>query len=278
MKNKEVFEEESQMYALKSSLILFIIATTLFVLSILIERSYGNILNAFWKSIIFKISVYFIIVFCVVYVFYILYQKDLKFRTYKAYFNDMFTDSPEPMLIIDKNDLSIIDANKSALNLLEYDKDRIRKLKFLEFIKKENRLNVHNEILSLNNTQQTITQIEIIAHHFNILFCNLTFKPVEDPIFSERLIVSIQNITDIIEYKYKIELFKIKIKQYNLKLNDLFLKKLSQINFDLITLIEKTETGSLQHEKLKLLVQDFDDFKKEYQEIFSSFNDKLFEI
>lgn len=188
----------------------------------------------------------------------------------------MFFESPEPLITFDKKSMKILDVNKAALKLLKYDYEELKNMKLLDLFKKNERANMLNEIASISGDEIVLTQIEILDKKLETLFVNLSFKSIENYDYEEYIILGIRDITDIIELKYEIELFKIKTRQFDLTLNNLFLSKLALINANLqkILMSDKIKDIEVLNE-LKNLIKDYEEFNKQFFDIHNSFVEKL---
>ncbi|MFN4084249.1 MAG: PAS domain S-box protein [Bacteroidia bacterium] len=218
----------------------------------------------------------FILIIGIIYIYYVIYNNQVKYRTYKSYFVSMFFESPEPLITFDKKSMKILDVNKAALKLLKYDYEELKNMKLLDLFKKNERANMLNEIASISGDEIVLTQIEILDKKLETLFVNLSFKSIENYDYEEYIILGIRDITDIIELKYEIELFKIKTRQFDLTLNNLFLSKLALINANLqkILMSDKIKDIEVLNE-LKNLIKDYEEFNKQFFDIHNSFVEKL---
>ncbi len=269
----------------KITAIFFATNFVLWLMGVYIEHAFSNLFSPMWSGILFKLSAMILIFIGSAFVFYIVYQNQLKYRTFKNYFEIVFTQTPLPILIINKQTLEIANANFAAAKLFKFDIDELQKLKLLELVSKSERSNVNNEIISFSKSEHNLLQVELTDAKHDTIFSNLIFKALEPIDGMPIYMIGIVDISDLVMLRYRLDMLKIKSKQFDGIVNNMLSNKFTALHVNLDLLQRKINNlnladGSMHAvSEIELLIKEMngelEKINKEYINLFANYTAKF---
>lgn len=269
----------------KITAIFFATNFVLWLMGVYIEHAFSSLFSPMWSGILFKLSAMILIFIGSAFVFYIVYQNQVKYRTFKNYFEIVFTQTPLPILIINKQTLEIINANYAASKLFKFDVEDLLKLKLLELVTKSERANINNEIISFSRDEHTLLQVELNDSKRETIFTNLIFKALEPMDGMPIYMIGIVDISDLVMLRYRLDMLKIKSKQFDGIVNNMLANKFTSlhVNLDLIqhklSRLSLAESNMQSVSDIEMLIKEMNNelekINKEYMNLFTNYTAKF---
>ncbi len=169
----------------------------------------------FGKSILVFLELMFFVITAIIGYYYI-FKQQLSHLKVDDRLSFIFDENPNPLLVFEKLNFKIRDANREAMYFLDCPEEMLESAKLLEFIYSGKRENFTKEFHTYTEDSFFMRDVRMTRKKGEDIYCNLHFKCVEDGL----VIVSIYDITPLIQLKYNFSLLLVRHKQFETQIGD----------------------------------------------------------
>lgn len=148
--------------------------------------------------------------------YYFIYKQQLSHLKTDDRLSFIFDENPNPLLVFEKVNFKIRDANKEAMFFLDCPEAMLESAKLLEFIYSGKRENFSREFNTYTEDAFFMRDVRMTRKKGEDIYCNLHFKCAEDGL----VILSIYDITPLIQLKYNFSLLLVRHKQFETQIGD----------------------------------------------------------
>ncbi len=224
----------------------------------------------FGKSILVFLQLMFFLIIGII-GYYFIFKQQLSHLKSDDRLSFIFDENPNPLLVFEKLNFKIRDANREAMYFLDCPEEMLESAKLLEFIYSGKRENFTKEFHTYTEDAFFMRDVRMTRKKGEDIYCNLHFKCVEDGL----VIVSIYDITPLIQLKYNFSLLLVRHKQFETQIGD---QVRSQFNY-ISTTVQEVERQLLSvpsETKVSFEMQEIsrkiNDLDKNFQIFASQFN------
>lgn len=275
--NKNKIEDIASTKALKIIGLFISIIFIVWLLNHFIASKIIPLLPSFiGNSFVFFLQLLTILTIAILTYFY-LFKKESELIRANERLNFIFNENPNPLLVIDKTTLKILHANNEAISLLDCSEEILKSTKFLEFIHRSHRADFNQDI-STNITDQFYARnIRMTKKKGEDLYSNLHFKYADNNTY----IISIYDITPLIQLKFNFSLLLIRHKQFESNIGDHVRNQFNYISNtvnQIESLVNHSESTTQLKEidkKVKELEQNFNLFSSQFNNMYEGLNDSV---
>lgn len=167
------------------------------------------------KSILIFLELMFFLI-TGIFGYYFIYKQELSHLKADDRLSFIFDENPNPLLVFEKQNFKIRDANREAMFFLDCPEEMLESAKLLEFIYSGKRESFSKEFNTYTEDAFFMRDVRMTRKKGEDIYCNLHFKCTDDGM----VIVSIYDITPLIQLKYNFSLLLVRHKQFETQIGD----------------------------------------------------------